>query len=131
MEAPILAVSLGARLIEKHFTLDKNTSAFRDHKMSAEPAEMAELVRRIRAAESLLGSGQKNVQPCEKPFMVVARRRIVSARALSAGTRIAWADLMWTRPSGGMRPGEENRLVGRRLKRDMAFGEPFGRKHVE
>lgn len=131
IEASVLAVAAGARLIEKHFTLDNNTSAFRDHKISADPLAMSELVRRIRRAESVLGLGQKIIQPCERPFMMLARRQIVSARNLSAGARLTWADLLWTRPAGGMLPGQEKQLVGRRLKRDIAFGEPFGRKHVE
>jgi N,N'-diacetyllegionaminate synthase len=55
-EAAVLAVAAGARIIEKHFTLDKRQSDFRDHQLSADPAEMSELIQRIRAAESLLGS---------------------------------------------------------------------------
>jgi N-acetylneuraminate synthase/N,N'-diacetyllegionaminate synthase len=124
-EAAVLSVALGARVIEKHFTLDKNLSEFRDHKLSSDPAELADLVRRVRGAEALLGTGVKRVMPVEEPALVAARRSIMAARDLPAGTRICAADLTWLRPRAGLRPGEEAALVGRQLAIAVRGGEPI------
>jgi N,N'-diacetyllegionaminate synthase len=124
-EAAVLAAALGARVIEKHFTLDKNTSDFRDHKMSADPVELEELVRRIKRVPDYLGSGEKTLRDCEKPFLVPARRSIAAARDLAAGETIALTDLVWLRPAGGLKPGEEARVVGRMALRAIRRGEPI------
>ncbi len=82
IEAAILSVALGARVIEKHFTLDKNQSDFHDHKLSADPADLGELVRRVREAEILLGAGRKTVRPCEEAVSARVRRGIAASRDL-------------------------------------------------
>jgi N,N'-diacetyllegionaminate synthase len=131
LDAAPVAVALGARIVEKHFTLDHDYSDFRDHKLSADPEELAELVRRVRQASALLGTQGKAVQAAEEPFVVTLRRSIVAAAPLEAGHRLEEADLMWTRPGGGLAPGEEHRVVGRRLVRDVAFGEPIAASDVD
>jgi sialic acid synthase SpsE len=131
IDAAVLSVAQGARIVEKHFTLAHDFSPFRDHQISAEPAELAELVRRIRAAEAMLGDGIKRVQPAEQDAVISARRSIAAGRDLPRGHRIEWGDLTWLRPGGGMPPGQENLLVGRSLKRAVAFGEPFAASDVE
>lgn len=118
-----LAVALGARIVEKHFTLDKSFSDFRDHALSADPPELEELVRRVREAETLLGSHGKNVQPSELAGAESLRRSIVAARALAAGEELRSGDLMWLRPGGGVPPGDEAQLLGRTLRRAVALGE--------
>ncbi len=128
IEACVLSVALGARLIEKHFTLDKNQSDFRDHKLSADPAEMKELVRRVADAEILLGRVEKKIMPCEVPMLAPVRRSIAVASDLPAGYRLTAADLLWLRPSGGLKPGQEKKAVGRRLKRAFKKGEPLHAK---
>jgi len=82
-DSAVLSVALGARVIEKHFTLDKNQSEFRDHKLSDDPAEFADLVRRVRDAEAMLGTGAKRVMPVEEPALIAARR---TRSANSAGS---------------------------------------------
>jgi sialic acid synthase SpsE len=123
IEAAVLSVALGARVIEKHFTLSKTQSDFRDHQLSAEPAELAELVRRVKAVQSMLGSGIKQPHPAEEPVAKAARRSIVAKRNLPLGHMIAPQDLDWLRPAGGLVPGEEGKLIGRALKRAVAAGE--------
>ncbi len=125
IEAAALSVGLGARIVEKHFTLDKNYSDFRDHQLSADPVEMAELVSRIRAAETLLGDGRKVQQPCEEPAATALRRSIVAARDLPAGTCLGWRDLTWLRPGGGIEPGQQWTVLGRTLGRAVTCGEPI------
>jgi N,N'-diacetyllegionaminate synthase len=124
-DSAVLSVALGSRVIEKHFTLDKNLSEFRDHKLSDDPAEFADLVRRVRDAEAMLGTGTKRVMPVEEPALVGARRSIMAARDLAAGAVIAAADLTWLRPRAGLRPGEEASLVGRTLAVAVRGGEPI------
>src|SRR5690348_11152313 len=98
IEAAVLAVALGARIIEKHFTLDKNQSDFRDHQLSADPAELKELVQRVKQAQVLLGSGEKRLQRSEEKVVGSVRRSIVAGRDLEAGTVLRWEDLGWVRP---------------------------------
>ena len=74
IDAAPLAVALGARIIEKHFTLDHNYSDFRDHAISATPDEFALLVQRVRAAEIMLGEPVKRVQPCEQDTIEACER---------------------------------------------------------
>jgi sialic acid synthase SpsE len=117
IEACVLAVALGARIIEKHFTLDKHYSDFRDHQLSADPAEMKRLVADIARAETLLGRPEKRIQPCEEAVAKVARRSIAAITDLPAGHVLTRDDLMWIRPAGGVKPGQEATLLGRRLRR--------------
>lgn len=131
IEACVLAIALGARVLEKHFTLDKQLSDFRDHALSADPAEMSELVRRVRLAEQMLGSPAKALQPCEEGAAVAIRRSISAAHDLQKGQTVAAADLKWIRPGSGMRPGQESLLVGRKLTRDISAGELFNATDVE
>lgn len=81
--AAVLATALGARVIEKHFTLATDYSDFRDHALSADPDSLAELVRQVRAASALLGDGEKRVQPAEEGMRPAIRRAIRAARDLA------------------------------------------------
>jgi len=131
IEAAVLAVALGARVIEKHFTLEKRYSDFRDHQLSADPSEMKELVEKVALASRLLGSPDKRVQPCEADGVQTLRRSIVAARDLPKGHRLSAADLTWLRPAGGLVPGQEHELVGKALRRDVTFGELLRQADVE
>lgn len=121
--AALLAVGAGARIIEKHFTIDKNYSDFRDHQLSATPDELAEMVRRIREAEAMMGSGDKSVQASEAENLQAMRRSVAAARDLPGGHVLTLEDLTWVRPGGGVAPGDEPLLLGGRLTRAFAQGE--------
>lgn len=123
LDAAPLAVACGARIVEKHFTLDKGYSDFRDHALSADPDDLRELVRRVRAAETLLGARRKEIQPSEYEARHALRRSIAAVGDLDAGHVLGVGDLVWTRPADGLRPGEEGLLLGRRLRRAVAAGE--------
>lgn len=122
IEAPVLAVAQGARLIEKHFTLDKNFSDFRDHQLSVDPPELARLVARVREAEVLMGAGRKVPQASEVEIESQLRRSAIVRRAMPKGSVVAWEDLAWVRPGGGLAPGRERAILGKALKRDLPEG---------
>jgi N,N'-diacetyllegionaminate synthase len=123
VRAAVLSVALGARVIEKHFTLDKNLSAFRDHQLSAAPAEFAELVDGVREANEFLGDGRKVAQRSEDANRVAMRRSIAAGVDIPAGTTLQPQHLTWVRPGGGFEPGRENLVLGRAVKRAIAQGE--------
>lgn len=130
IDAVVLAAALGARIIEKHFTIDKNHSDFRDHKLSADPEEMAELVQRVRTAEIMLGDGRKEPQNCERGSLHNIRRSIVARRRLPEGHCIMWDDLNWTRPQNGLRAGQEDCILGKILTREIPPGALILPVHV-
>ena len=130
VDAAVLAVALGARIIEKHFTVDRNRSTFRDHQLSADPAMMKELVARVDSAFEMLGSGEKKVLSIEASTREASHRSIVAARDLAEGTTIAIEDLTWLRPAGGLAPGQESLLVGAHLVRTIRRGEPIEPKDL-
>lgn len=122
-EAAVIAVAGGARVIEKHFTLDKDLSDFRDHKLSADPTELRELVDRIRHTEAILGDGEKRVMDCERDMLPAIRRSIAARRDLPAGSVVTADDIVWLRPGDGVPPGSETQVVGRRLRVPLSAGD--------
>ena len=130
VDACVTAVACGARILEKHFTLRHDLSGFRDHQLSAEPAEMAELVQRVRQTETLLGAPRSDMSEGEAAVAAAARRSIVAASDLPAGHVVGPGDLWWLRPGDGMAPGREHELVGRALVRDVTQGEALGPEDV-
>ena len=121
-DAAVAAVALGARMIEKHFTLDTGYSDFRDHQLSADPAAMADLVNRVRTVEGMLGSGEKVPQPCEQDSLTAIRRSVAVARDIGEGEKILPADLIWLRPAEGIAPDEADAAIGRTARRDLPAG---------
>lgn len=122
IEAAVLSVALGARLVEKHFTISKTHSQFRDHQLSADPQDLARLVQRVKEVVELLGRGDKRIQDSEKENNYKMRRSIAAGRDLEAGRVLTWEDLSWVRPADGLPPGREDEVVGKTLKRPLAQG---------
>jgi N,N'-diacetyllegionaminate synthase len=131
IEAAVAALALGARIIEKHFTLDKNRSSFRDHALSAEPAEFARLAAIMRTSDAMLGTGVRDSSMPDAETRAVARRSIVAARNLPQGTTLSAADLDYVRPAGGLSPAETASLLGRRLRRALAQHEVIRRADLD
>lgn len=125
IDAARLAIGAGAKIVEKHFTIANDHSDFRDHQLSADPATMRELVREIRTASELMGSGAIELSACETDMAAAVRRSIVAASDLAKGHTIREADLNWTRPAGGMAPGEEREIIGKKLTSAMSQGDAF------
>ncbi len=111
-EVAIAAVGLGACLIEKHFTIDRNLPG-PDHQMSLQPDELATLVRSIRLVEQALGTGVKEPAPSEFSNRIVARRCIVAACSIAPGTIITREMLTLKRAGEGLSPGWMEHVIGR------------------
>ena len=118
------AVSLGARMIEKHFTDDTSRDG-PDHKFSMSPATWREMVVRTRELENALGDGIKVVEPNEAQTVVLQRRAIRAKAALTAGAALTRADLEVLRPcpADGIPPYHLVDIVGRTVRHNVAAGE--------
>lgn len=122
IEVPIAAVALGATVIEKHFTLDRNMEG-PDHKASLMPDELHEMVRLIRNIESALGDGVKRVTESETKNMVIARKSIVAKTSIKKGEPLTDVNLTTKRPGSGISPMEWDRVVGTKAIRDFVADE--------
>ena len=122
IEVPIAAVAMGACVIEKHFTLDRNMEG-PDHKASLEPAELKKMVQSIRNIEMALGSGHKVVSPSEKKNIEIARKSIVAARDIAKGEILSENNLTVKRPGNGISPMRWNEVVGAVAVRNFSEDE--------
>jgi N-acetylneuraminate synthase len=120
--AAIGAVALGACMVEKHFTLDKDLPG-PDHKASATPDELRALVEGVRRMEVMLGSGQKVPSPSETPNKVVARKSLVAARDIRKGEVLTEENMTCKRPGSGISPMSWYDVLGRAAERDFGIDE--------
>ena len=130
IDISLAAVAAGARLVEKHFTVDRGLPG-PDHRASLEPEELTTLVRAIRQAESALGDGVKRPMPSELANAAVARRSLHASRPLPAGHVLQAPDLIALRPGTGLPPSLRDRLAGRRLRVAVERGEMLSERHLE
>ncbi len=121
IEIPLAAVALGASIIEKHFTLDR-TLPGPDHRASLEPRELTAMVAGIRKIEQSLGTAEKRPAPCETNTRDVARRSLVAAAAIRAGTRVTETMIDMKRPGTGLGPEKFELVLGRKALRDITEG---------
>lgn len=122
IEVPIAAVALGAEVIEKHFTLDKNLPG-PDHKASLEPYELAAMVSSIRNIEEALGSPNKTVSDSERENIAVARKSIVAAKSIKKGEILSENNITTKRPGTGLSPMCWNSVIGKIAIRDFQEDE--------
>ena len=120
IEVSLAAVALGAVVIEKHFTLDRNMVG-PDHKASIEPDELASLVRGIRNVERAMGDGVKKCSEAERPNIIVARKSIVAKRDIKQGEVFTEENITTKRPGNGVSPMKWYEVLGTKAVRD--FGE--------
>lgn len=115
---PLAAVGMGARVIEKHFTLDKNMEG-PDHKASLEPHELKAMIQGIREIELALGDGIKRTSPSEAKNKPIARKSIVANCVIKKGEILNEHNLYVKRPAGGISPMEWDRVIGTKAIRDF------------
>lgn len=112
IEVPIAAVAMGAKVIEKHFTLDKKMDG-PDHKASLEPDELKNMVQAIRNIEKVFGTGEKKPSESEIKNINIARKSIVAAKPICKGECFTEANLTVKRPGNGISPMKWFEVIGR------------------
>jgi N,N'-diacetyllegionaminate synthase len=122
IEVAVAAVALGARVIEKHFTLDRDLPG-PDHKASLEPDELKAMVTAIRNIEIALGDGIKRLTACESRNKSMARKSIVAAAGIRKGELFTTENLTAKRPGTGVSPMHWDEVIGRTAQRDFAADE--------
>lgn len=124
-----ICVSLGAKVLEKHFTLDRTMGG--GSGISMNPADLGKYVRNVRLAEALLGSGDIQVHPAEETTRRAARRSLVANEDLKAGTVLGKEMIGVKRPGLGISPHRIDEIVGKKLKADLAAETPLDWSHLE
>lgn len=124
IEVPVAAVAMGAKVIEKHFTLDKTMDG-PDHKASLEPDELYSMVKAIRNIEKALGSGIKKPSASETPNIEVARKSIVAAKVIKKGEIFSEENLTVKRPAGGINPMRWDEIMGNVTTKDYKEDDPI------
>lgn len=122
IEIPVMAVSMGAEIIEKHFTLDKNMEG-PDHKASLEPDELKNMVQAIRNVEKAFGTGIKEPQEAEKKNMDIARKSIVAKCDIKKGDIFTEDNLTVKRPGNGICPMKWDEIIGNKANKDYKKDE--------
>lgn len=122
IEVPIAAVALGATIIEKHFTLDRNLPG-PDHKASLEPHELKAMVAAIRNIEQAIGDGVKRPSSSEAKNKPIVRKSLVAACAIRAGEHFSETNLTVKRPGTGLSPMRWDDVLGRKAPHDFAPDE--------
>lgn len=120
IEVPIAAVAMGACVIEKHFTLDKNLPG-PDHKASLEPNELKAMINAIRNIEKAIGTGIKQVSNSERKNMSIARKSIVAARKIHKGELLTEDNLTIKRPGNGISPLMWDKVIGSQAIKDFDY----------
>jgi sialic acid synthase SpsE len=124
-EAAIIATSLGAKIIEKHFTLDNNFSKFRDHQISLNPQNMKDLVSTIRKTELMLGLEDKRIQKSEFKNLNLIRRSIYSAYNLDKNSSIKKNMIKILRPGNIYKPNDLKIILNRKIKKKIGIHKVF------
>ena len=122
IEVALAAVALGACVLEKHFTLDRNLPG-PDHRASLQPDELRALIAGVRVVERALGDGVKHPAPAEADTRAVARRSLVARVEIPAGATVEAGMLTALRPADGIPPSLIRRIIGRRTRHPLAAGQ--------
>jgi N,N'-diacetyllegionaminate synthase len=130
IEIPVAAAALGADVIEKHLTLDRNLPG-PDHKASIEPAAFSQMVRDIRTVEAALGDGVKAPRPAELEIAAVARRSIVALTDIPAGATLDAGMIGLRRPGTGLEPARLDLVIGARVRHAIPAGTPISDEMID
>jgi N,N'-diacetyllegionaminate synthase len=122
IEISIAAVALGATVIEKHLTIDRNLPG-PDHQSSVEPYELKQMISAIRNIEKAMGDGIKRPTASEKKNKIVARKSIVARRAISKGELFSNENLTVKRPENGISPMKWDEILGKSAPKDFSIDE--------
>jgi N,N'-diacetyllegionaminate synthase len=122
-ESCLIAASLGAKIIEKHFTLNNNFSDFRDHKISLNPKDMQKMISSTRRVENMIGNYDKKISNNEKKNYSAMRRSVYFDKKLNKGSILKRQDLKIVRPYKVLEPNDLSKVLGKKLKKDVQESE--------
>ena len=123
----MLSVAMGAKMIEKHFTLDR-TMKGPDHKASSDPIEFKAYCEKIRLSEKVIGDGMKKVADEERNMRSISRKGVFLKRSLSKGEQVGMDDVFFIRPGTKMNMFEFYQSQEKTLNRDVMEGEALNRE---
>ncbi len=130
MAIPAIAVALGAKVIEKHYTLDRNLTGS-SHSFSANPQDLKKMVANIRLAEKVLGEGGLGVSAAEQAAWASARRSIVAEKEIKAGDLISSDMVATKRPGGGLSPSMIDAVLGKKARCNISPDEQISLDMIE
>ncbi len=119
IQSSTTAVALGVRAIEKHFTVDKKLKKSADHWLSIDPKELSRMRKNVDDVLLSMGKGGKKVLACERKTRLLARRSIVLKNNLKKGTKIDETNITCKRPGNGMHPKYFDKIIGKKIKKDL------------
>jgi len=119
---PVIAVAMGAKIIEKHFTINKKLEG-PDHKLSANPSELKNIIQKIRKTEEMMGDGKKKCQPSELQNRVNARRSLTAKVNIEKNSEILPEMISLNRPSTGIEPKFLKKILYKRIKKSVKAGD--------
>jgi len=129
-EACLLAASIGAKIIEKHFTIDKNFSKFRDHSISSDFDELKEIVTSVRRIEKLKGIEKKIVQTCERPFLKTVRRMPYAKKNIKVGEIISFSNTKFLRSTKSKNFFDLENIIGKKVKKVIKKNQLIIKKNL-
>ena len=129
IEIPISAAALGAKIIEKHFTIDKYLDG-PDHLISLDEKELTQMIKSIRNIELSIGSKFKKVTDSEKKNLIPVRKSIHIKRKVKSGKSLTTKDLIMLRPGDGISPMEIDKIIGRVVSKDLNEGDKLKLSHL-
>ena len=120
IDASVIAYMLGARVFEKHFTLNR-ASKGTDHSFSLEPNGLYKFVRNLKRIDKMIGSGQKTLLESEKKPLYKMKKSIVARKKLNSGHLLTMEDIEFRSPGNGIDPYRYNEILGKRIKKDIEY----------
>lgn len=121
---PLIAVALGAKIIEKHFTINKKMNG-PDHKISVDPKQLKTMIKDIRKIEKMIGDGGKICQPSELKNRIAARRSIITNVDLKKNTKLTKEMISVKRPAKGIEPKYFSSILGKKMKKNLRKEQPL------
>ena len=121
---PLIAVAFGAKIIEKHFTLNKKMKG-PDHKISADPEQLKTMIKEIRKIEKMIGDGKKICQPSELKNRIAARRSVITKVDLKKNTKLSKEMVSIKRPAKGIEPKFFSSILGKKTKKNLRKEQPL------
>lgn len=129
VEVPIIACSIGASIIEKHFTLDVNMRG-PDHQASLDPKGLKEMVSIIKKINIILGSGKKKISNSEKKNIKISRKSIVAITNIKKGEKFSIENISTKRPGSGISPMKFVKLIGKKSKKNYTYDDLISKNEL-